>query len=65
MMLAQKLEGEVSQQHPGRTWVERQGGKSEGLPLEQLPTTSECGHHLLQMVKKLKQGVDAVTEEEG
>jgi hypothetical protein len=61
---AQKLEGEVSQQHPGRTWVERQEGKSEGHPLEQLPTTSECGHHLLQMIIKLKQGVDAVTEEE-
>ena len=44
---AQKLEGEVSQQHPGRTGVERQEGKSEGHPLEQLPTTSECGHQLL------------------
>jgi hypothetical protein len=28
----------------------RQEGKSEGHPLEQLPTTSECGHHLLQMI---------------
>jgi hypothetical protein len=47
---AQKLEGEVSQQHPARTWVERQEGKSEEHTLEQLPTTSECGHHLLQMI---------------
>ena len=62
---AQQLEGEVSLQHPGRTWVERQEGKSEGHPLKQPPTTSECGHNLLQMVIKRKQGVDAVTEEEG
>ena len=51
---AQQLEGEVSQQHPGRTWVERQEGKSEGHPLKQPPTTSECGHNLLQMVIKTK-----------
>jgi hypothetical protein len=62
---AQKLEGEVSQQHPARTWVERQEEKSGGHELEQLPTTSECGHDLLQMIIKVKQGVDAVTEEEG
>jgi hypothetical protein len=59
------MEGEVSQQHPGRTWVERQEGTSEGHPLKQPPTTSECGHNLLQIVIKRKQGVDAETEEEG
>ena len=53
---AKTLESEVSQQHPARTWVERQEGKSRGHKLEQLPTTSECGHHLLQMIMQLKQG---------
>ena len=55
----------MSQQHPARIWVERQEEKSGGHELEPLPTTSECGHHLLQMIIKLKQGVYAVTEEEG
>ena len=46
---AQQLEGEVSQQHPGHTWVERQEGSARH-PLKQPPTASECGHNLLQMV---------------
>jgi len=29
---------------------------------ERLPTTSECGHHLLQIVKGLKQGIGAAAE---
>jgi hypothetical protein len=61
----QKLEGEVHRQHPARTWVERQEQKSRGHEPEQIPTTSECGHHLLQIVTKLKQGADAAAEEAG
>jgi hypothetical protein len=45
---SQKLEGEVDRQHPARTWVERQEPKSVVHELEQIPTPSECGHHLLQ-----------------
>ena len=60
----QKLEGEVNQQHPARTWVERQEQKSGGHEPEQIPT-SECGHHLLQIDTKLKQGADAAAEEAG
>jgi len=33
--------------------------------LEQIPTPSECGHHLLQIVTKLGQGADAAAEEVG
>ena len=32
---------------------------------ERLPTTSECGHHLLQIVMGLKQGTEAAAEEAG
>ena len=39
--------------------------KSRGHEPEQIPTTSECGHHLLQIVTKLKQGADAAAEEAG
>ena len=42
----QKLEGEVNRQHPARTWVERQEQKSGGHEPEQIPTTSECEHHV-------------------
>jgi hypothetical protein len=37
----QKLEGEVHQQLPARTWVEWQEQKSRGHEPEQIPTTSE------------------------
>ena len=33
--------------------------------LEQMPTPSECGHHLCQVVTKLQQGADASAEEVG
>jgi hypothetical protein len=33
--------------------------------LEHILTPSECGHHLLQMVTKLKQGAVAASEEDG
>jgi hypothetical protein len=59
---ARKLEGEVNVQHPARIWVERQENKSEVNEPERLPTTSECGHHLLQIVKGLKQGTGAAAE---
>jgi len=59
------LEGEVHRQHPARTWVERQEQKSRGHETEQVPTTSECEHHLLQMVTNLKQGEEAAAEEAG
>jgi hypothetical protein len=55
----------VSRQHPARAWVEQQGKKSVAHELEQMPTPSECGHHLLQMVTKLQQGADAAAEEVG
>jgi hypothetical protein len=42
------LEGEVHLQHPARTWVDRQEQKSRGHESEQIQTTSECEHHLLQ-----------------
>jgi len=61
----QKLEGEVNRQHPARTWVERQEQKSVVHEPEQIPTTSECGHHLLQILTNLKQGADAAAEEAG
>jgi len=60
-----KLEGEVHRQHPARIWVEWQEQKSRGHEPEQIPTTSECGHHLLQIVTNLKQGADAAAEEAG
>ena len=62
------LEGEVHRQHPVRTWVEWQeqkAQKSRGHEPEQMPTTSECEHHLLQIVTTLKQGADAAAEEAG
>jgi hypothetical protein len=62
---ARKLEGEVSLQHPARIWVERQGNKSVVNEPERLPTTSECGHHLLQIVRGLKQGTEAAAEGAG
>jgi hypothetical protein len=55
----------VDRQHPARTWVERQEQKSVVHELEQIPTPSECGHHLLQLVTKLEQGADASAEEVG
>ena len=36
------LKGEVHQQHPARTWVERQEQKSGGHEPERIPTTREC-----------------------
>ena len=39
------LKGEVHQQHPARTWVERQEQKSGGHEPERIPTTRECEHH--------------------
>ena len=60
---AQQLGGEVSQQHPGRTWVERQERSAEH-PLKLPPTASECGDHLLRMVEKQQQGGNEVPEEE-
>jgi hypothetical protein len=59
---ARKLEGEVNVQHPARIWVERQENKSVVNEPERLPTTSECGHHLLQIVKGLKQGIGAARD---
>jgi hypothetical protein len=58
-----KLEGEVNVQHPARIWVERQENKSVVNEPERLPTTSECGRHLLRIVKGLKQGTGAAAEE--
>jgi hypothetical protein len=58
----------VHRQHPVRTWVEWQeqkAQKSRGHEPEQMPTTSECEHHLLQIVTTLKQGADAAAEEAG
>ena len=52
-------------QHPARIWVERQENKSVVHEPERLPTTSECGHHLLQIVMGLKQGTEAAAEEAG
>ena len=54
---ARKLEGEVNVQHPAHIWVERQENKSVVNEPERLPTTGECGHHLLQIVKGWKQGI--------
>ena len=54
---ARKLEGEVNVQHPARVWVELQENKSVVNEPERLPTTGECGHHLLQIVKGWKQGI--------
>ena len=48
--------------HPARIWVEEQENKSVVNEPERLPTTSECGHHLLQIVKGLKQGTGAAAE---
>jgi hypothetical protein len=62
---ARKLEGEVNLQHPARIWVERQENKSVVHEPERLPATSECGHHLLQIVIGLKQGAEAAAEEAG
>ncbi len=59
---AKTVESEVSQQHPARTWVERQERKSREYQLGQPPTTHECGQHLLQIIRQPKQGAD---EEEG
>ena len=36
------LKGEVHQQHPARTWVERQEQKTGGHEPERIPTTREC-----------------------
>jgi hypothetical protein len=58
--VSRKLEGEVNVQHPARIWVERQENKSVMNEPERLPTTSECGHHLLQIVKGLKQGTGCI-----
>jgi hypothetical protein len=55
----------VNWQHPARNWVERQENKSVVHEPERLPTTSECGHHLLQIVMGLKQGTEAAAEEAG
>ena len=52
-------------QHPARIWVERQENKSVGNEPERLPTTSECGHHPLQIVKGLKQGTEVAAEDVG
>ena len=38
---------------------------STGRPYKSHGTPSECGHHLLQIVTKLKQGADAAAEEAG
>jgi len=59
---ARKLEGEVNVQHPARIWVEQQENKFVVNEPERLPTTSECGHHLLQIVKGLKQGTGSAAE---
>ena len=48
--------------HPARIWVEEQENKSVVNEPERLPTTSECGHHLLQIVKGLKQGKGPAAE---
>ena len=55
----------MNRQHPARTWVKGKEQKSRGHEPEQIPTTSECGHHLLQIVTTLKQGADAAAEEAG
>jgi hypothetical protein len=60
---ARKLEGEENVQHPARIWVERQENKSVVNEPERLPTTSECGRHLLRIVEGLKQGTGAAVEE--
>jgi hypothetical protein len=52
----------VNVQHPARIWVERQENKSVVNEPERLPTTSECGHHLLRIVEGLKQGTGAAAE---
>ncbi len=52
-------------QHPARIWVEWQENKSVVHEPERLQTTSECGHHLLQIVMGLKQGTEAAAEEAG
>ncbi len=57
-----KLEGEVNVQHPACIWVERQENKSVVNEPERPPTTSECGRHLLQIVKGLKQGTGSAAE---
>ena len=62
MINARKLEGEVNVQHPARIWVERQENKSVVNEPERLPTTGECGHHLLQIVKGWKQGIGVAAE---
>ncbi len=59
------LKGEVHQQHPARTWVDRQEQKSGGHEPERIPTTRECEHHLLQMVTNLEQGSEEATGEAG
>jgi hypothetical protein len=59
---ARNLEGEMNVQHPARIWVDWQENKSGVNEPERLPTTSECGHHLLQIVKGLKQGTGAAAE---
>jgi hypothetical protein len=59
---ARKLEGEVNVQHPARIWVERQENKSVVNEPERLPTTGECGHHLLQIVTGWKQGIGVAAE---
>ena len=60
---ARKLEGEVNGQHPARIWVEPQENKSVVDEPERLPTTSECRHHLLQIVTGWKQGIGGAAEE--
>jgi hypothetical protein len=59
----QKLEGEVSQQHPARVWVEWQEPNSATQAFARRPTTSECVSHLLQMVTTLPQGTTGTAEE--
>jgi hypothetical protein len=58
-----KLEGEVNVHHPARIWVERQENKSVVNEPERLPTTSECGRHLLRIIEGLKQGTGTAVEE--
>ena len=59
---ARKLEGEVNVQDPARIWVERQENKPVANEPERLPTTSECGHHLLRIVTGWKQGIEVAAE---
>ncbi len=59
---ARKLEGEVNVQHPARIWAERQENKSVVNEPERLPTTGECGHHLLQIVTGWNQGIGVADE---